>query len=307
MSTSRSNALRSLAAALALALASAIVPAAAQADHGGPGVAPTGNGSFEAACPFSHQLSDDPLVHPFSPGASHLHEFYGSSGTNAFSSFLTLRLQSTTCVRHGSATQQADRSAYWVPALFDNGTRVDAPAVDAYYKTMYRAPESIEPFPLNLNMIAGSAKGGPSEVDAATVWSFRCKGETVVRGSETVAPTCRTAPLELAIRFPDCWNGLQTDSVDHKSHMAYSRKVDGDTVKTCPASHPRPVPALQITLRYPTEGGPGVRLAPGAINTAHADFMNGWDPFTLNQLVHDCLNADHYCGGTDKPVPGHDD
>ena len=64
------------------------------------------------------------------------------------------------------------------------------------------------------------------------------------------------------------------------------------------------VPQLQLTLHYTTRGGPTTRLASGKIDTAHADFMNGWDTDKLAALVKHCMNADKYCGGTDRAVPG---
>lgn len=150
-------------------------------------------------------------------------------------------------------------------------------------------------------MIAGSGKGGPSEVDAERVWGYMCPGGTLVGGSATSAPTCKTNLTELVIRFPDCWNGVDLDSPDHKSHMAYSRRVAGAALRTCPATHLRLMPMLQLILRYPTAGGPSLQLSSGAINTAHADFMNGWDQPRLSALVRDCLVADMYCGGGDAP------
>ena len=39
---------------------------------------------FLADCPFSHRLPDDPIVFPGLPGASHMHSFFGSRVTNAY-------------------------------------------------------------------------------------------------------------------------------------------------------------------------------------------------------------------------------
>ena len=68
-------------------------------------------------------------------------------------------------------------------------------------------------------------------------------------------PDCGGKTLVLQIRFPDCWDGVNLDSADHKSHMAYT--VGG----ICPSNYPVPVPLLELNLRYQTAGGPGVTLA----------------------------------------------
>lgn len=38
---------------------------------------------FLADCSYSHRLPDDPIVFPGMPGASHMHNFFGSRVTNA--------------------------------------------------------------------------------------------------------------------------------------------------------------------------------------------------------------------------------
>ncbi len=40
-------------------------------------------GQFVAKCLYSHSAPDDPIVWPGRPGRSHLHDFYGATGTNA--------------------------------------------------------------------------------------------------------------------------------------------------------------------------------------------------------------------------------
>ena len=108
------------------------------------------------------------------------------------------------------------------------------------------------------------------------------------------------------MKFPDCWDGIHLESLDHKSHMAYSRRPNRlRTRRVCPSTHPRVMPQITMEVRYPTSGGPLTRLASGAMNTAHGDFMNAWKQQQLERLVRRCLNADRYCGGQDTPVPGH--
>lgn len=263
-------------------------------------------GAFHADCFLSHRAADDPIVFPRGPGASHLHDFFGSRSTDAFSTNESLRGDRTNCVRTNTRDRHADRSAYWVPTLYAAGQPVAPRSVGAYYTTGFRSMRAIAPFPRDLRVIAGDSKGAPPlDRSGARVVRWSCEGGQIAPGSQTVAPTCAST-LRLDIRFPDCWDGRGVDSRDHKSHMAYSMQArSGQVRRICPTTHPRLVPILQLSIRYPTTGGPAVQLASGAIDTAHADFMNGWNQRKLAMLVKRCLNKDRYCGGGDAPVPGH--
>jgi hypothetical protein len=91
--------------------------------------------------------------------------------------------------------------------------------------------------------------------------------------------------LELHVYFPDCWDGKHLDSLDHKSHMAYSRDF------ACPRTHPVKVPQIRLSIRYPTTSGRGVTLSSGGQLSAHADFFNAWDERVLARLVADCFGG----------------
>jgi hypothetical protein len=91
--------------------------------------------------------------------------------------------------------------------------------------------------------------------------------------------------LELHVNFPDCWDGKHLDSLDHKSHMAYSRDY------VCPRSHPVKVPRILLMIRYPFRSGRGVTLSSGGQLSAHADFFNAWNERVLTALVADCFEG----------------
>jgi hypothetical protein len=262
--------------------------------------APTGKGWWHADCSFSHRLHDDPIVFPGAAGASHSHDFLGARNLTATSTNESIRRSQTSCTRTNTPWSTTDRSAYWVPTLYVDDEPVAPRSATAGYSAGFRDISAIEPYPDALKIIVGDARGlNPGG------YQWRCEGATLARGSATVAPTCETG-LHLALRFPDCWNGVASDSANHKSHMAFSTQAaSGNPYRVCPSTHPVLVPELQLTIRYPTTGGPSTRLASGNISTAHADFMNGWDPDKLRGLVDRCMRADRYCGGSDDPVPGH--
>jgi len=238
--------------------------------------------NFIENCRFSHQAPDDPIVFPGKPGASHQHTFVGNRTTNAFSTFGSLRSGATTCMR------QDDTAAYWVPTLYQGTTPIFPQGATIYYRRGTVA--EVSPFPNNLRMIAGDAKATSPQGMRVTFWS--CGVESGVDRSAEV-PTCpdqRGSFLRLHIRFPECWDGRNLDSADHKSHMAYATRAG------CPSTHPVEVPQLTQIYRYPSRGGEGFSLASGGQYSGHADFVNAWKPGTLKKLVEGCLNALVHCG-----------
>ncbi|MCB0084340.1 MAG: DUF1996 domain-containing protein [Caldilineaceae bacterium] len=243
-------------------------------------------GEFVAFCEFHHRLMDDPIVFPGQPGASHSHEFMGNMSTDAHSTIESLQNGSTTC------DPITDRSSYWVPTLFDAADQpVAIEQATFYYLVNVDDPSAVQSYPLGLKIIAGNAKATQPAEAAHIKWS--CLGAPDSSTGEIV--TCPTeSQLELLINFPDCWNGHDLDSADHKSQMAYS------AAGVCPATHPVVVPALQFKLRYATNGTAGMRLASGPGYTAHGDFFNAWDSAALINRLQ-CLHKLEKCGAAGYP------
>src|SRR5205085_7645155 len=79
---------------------------------------PSDIGAFRISCDFSHMANDDPIVFPNQPGRSHLHTFFGNTGTNAFSTADSIATTGNSTCRGGTA----NRSAYWVPSMIDTKT-----------------------------------------------------------------------------------------------------------------------------------------------------------------------------------------
>ena len=102
--------------------------------------------------------------------------------------------------------------------------------------------------------------------------------------------------IESYLDFPQCWDGVNLDSANHQSHMAYP--VNND----CPASHPVPVPKLRQVIRYPANGDPArFRLASGAGYTMHGDFFNAWPVAEMERRVRDCIRPIIKCGADGIP------
>jgi hypothetical protein len=249
--------------------------------------APIRVAEFVARCDLSHRAPDDPIVYPGRPGAAHMHDFYGNRRTSARSTTKSLQRGKTTC------NPKVDRAAYWFPTLYFKGKAVRPRRATFYYVTSHEDPTKVRSLPQGLRIIAGDAKATrPLE---PTVAEWACLGASVDANPRMVR--CPDgSDLELHLRFPDCWNGRDLDSRDHKSHMAYSR------ADRCPKSHPVPVAELKFKLRYPIEGGKDVRLASGPGYTAHGDFVNTWDQRELSRRVSQCLRRVIKCGEDGKPL-----
>jgi hypothetical protein len=239
--------------------------------------------NFVSGCSFSHRNNDDPIVFPGKPGLSHDHTFLGNSTTNAFSTLDTLKGGTSSCRRPG------DTAAYWVPTLVSSSGQAIVPrAATVYYRRHTLAPVSA--FPQGFKLIAGNSKATAAQGLRITSWN--CGPIAEIRPQATI-PTCPDADrqgLALHVQFPDCWDGLNLDSADHQSHMAYS--VRG----VCPAGHAVAVPAVQVNVRYLSAGGAGLTLASGGQFSGHADFFNAWNQAALERLVTGCLNALRHCG-----------
>ena len=239
-------------------------------------------GMFKVVCDYSHTNSDDPIVYPGRPGAAHQHEFSGNRTTNYATTDASLARGGTTCAN------TADKSAYWAPALLQDGRRIEPLTTQIYYRASNRNPSVIKTIPKGLRMIAGNPHSTTAQSVNVTGWT--CGGNPP--NFTNTMPTCGSGDkLRNRIRFPECWDGRNLDSADHKSHMAYL--VSG----SCPSSHPVAIPRVDIEVHYGSipGGASRVRLSSGSWTSLHGDFWNAWDPATLQRFVTYCLNWQRIC------------
>lgn len=254
-----------------------------------------GTGAFRTTCDFSHMAYDDPIVYPGQPGVSHLHAFFGNTGANANSTADSIATTGNSTCRGGTL----NRSSYWVPPVVDTRTgKVIKPnSMSVYYKTGYRSvnPADVNVFPYGLRMIAGDMKNdNPGEPWATTGYGYSCVSSNGSYGEGREIPQCNSGDdMVQHVYFPQCWDGVNLDSPDHKSHMAYPEPGQG-----CPASHPVAVP--EITYNVPYTVGPND--APGmwrlssdnySINSpggysGHGDWFMGWKPEAMKAFVDNC-------------------
>jgi hypothetical protein len=253
---------------------------------------------FSVDCKFSHQSFDDPIVYAGLPGAAHSHEFTGAWSTNALSTLATLLGSGTTCLTNKAEDPLADKSAYWAPTLFQDGERVPLKSMSLYISLGEKNnPEQISKlrsFPPGLKMIADIKNSYRFESGG---WG--CGGEPNKVMGITPGPEIVPCPggIQNGVVFPDCWDGVNLDSPDHRSHMAYTPPGSSN----CPASHPVYLPQIFIKHVYDREApggrgeGGGYTLAEGQGGTEgwtgnfHSDFINAWDQDELDFLVQHCL------------------
>jgi hypothetical protein len=238
--------------------------------------------NFITTCRFSHENTDDPIVFPGLPGKSHDHTFFGNNTTNAFSTLGSLLSGTSSCRRPG------DTAAYWVPTLVSaQATPIQPVAATIYYRRRSLGP--VTAFPPGLRMIAGNSKATTPQSLQIVRWD--CGQGGGVQPSATI-PTCpdaRQNALRVHITFPSCWDGVNLDSPDHQSHMAYPMRG------RCPSDHPVATPQITLISRYAVTGGPGLFLSSGGQLTGHSDFFNAWNQGALQSLVNGCLNALRHC------------
>lgn len=247
--------------------------------------------SFHVTCATSHVLNDDPIVFPGQPGRSHRHVFFGARSADAASTTASLRRSRTTC---GDAK---DTASYWAPSIEVAG-RMRRGTMNAYYQRAGKRRAAA--LPPGLRMIAGNMHAATPQSMRVTSW--QCTGSKRRRSSpqSRAVPRC-AAGQQLAgwVRFPDCWNGRNLDSADHRSHMAYA--VRG----RCSSSHPVEVMKLVVRITWPTRpaSAAAVTLGGGMMPSTgfHADFWNAWHQPALQQLRWDCIEVARPCGLVTAP------
>lgn len=246
----------------------------------------------------------DPIVFPGVPSpSSHHHTFVGNDGINPDSTSESLH-------NSGGSTCQggiANRSAYWWPTLYDTSTgQVKTPKQTLlYYNTrvVSEVAESLVSVPQGLKMIAGDASN--ASVETASNFHWSC-GSVTANGGKSIPPNCNSAnDLRFTLSFPMCWDGVNLDSADHKSHMAYEEGVTGNR---CPTTHPVRIPNITFIVDFNlnvTGETANWRLSSDMYDSSlppglslHGDVMSAWDEQWLDLAVTNCLKGKKDCGSS---------
>jgi hypothetical protein len=271
-------------------------------------------GAFRFLCNAGQILADDPIVYPGQPGKSHLHQFYGNTAANAYSTYESLRTTGgSTCF------SPLNRSAYWMPALLDGKGNVVRPDyVAVYYKRTPSSNPKVSdptnpeyegmgiPLPNGLRFIFGFDMLNPSAPVTGQRY-FNCDGPTAVPGIyANLAIALSHCPagnrVGAVISAPECWDGKNLDSANHRSHVAYTGTgiYNGQAYYKCPTGYPFVIPTFTIGAWYTIAQGDDTskwhyssdEMFPGqpAGYTFHADWFGGWDPTAISLWTDNCIN-----------------
>lgn len=248
---------------------------------------------------------DNVIVAPgVSNGAHHMHDYVGNQETDAFSSDDDLANGDTSC------RNQGDKSTYYWPVLrLQNGNdENDADAdgggrdknvgeiqtPDQVTLKFVGSPVSkVTAMPRFLRIITGDAKAFTNgDANANASWSCTGFENRQLKDKYPICP--EGSKVVRTFNFQSCWDGQNTDSANHRTHVAFADPRSG----RCPQGF-RAIPQLVQRVVYDVPPGPGfaVDSFPEQLHkpiTDHGDFINVFDE-RLMQRVAKCVNDGRRC------------
>ncbi|TQK42791.1 uncharacterized protein DUF1996 [Streptomyces sp. SLBN-118] len=264
-------------------------------------------GTFQSRCGRNenkHFNPDNVIVAPgVSNGAHHMHDYVGNLETDAFATNDDLAAAGTTCTN-------GDRSTHYWPVLRLRNGKIEADAnlpgggqdgnvgrilQPASVQLTFRgSPVSkVTAMPTFLRIITGDAKAFTNGTANANA-SWSCTGFEN-RQLKDKYPLCpQGSNVVRTFKFQSCWDGSNTDSANHRTHVAFAR-ANG----TCPNGF-RAIPQLVQRITY--------KIAPGSVfavdsfpeqlhkpGTDHGDFINVMSASLMRKAVN-CINSGRRCG-----------
>ncbi len=149
------------------------------------------------------------------------------------------------------------------------------------------------------------AVGGTAQLSlGARHFNWYCDTDT---SPTQFTPGTKNCPGDLIIelQFPECWDGVNLDSPNHRSHLSYpAPHVVNGVLVNCPDSHPVQIPQVSYKLAYSnatqaagwklsSDTMPDMTHANGT--TFHGDWIGGWEPAVLQKFVSLCLVGKKDC------------
>ncbi|MGW6570006.1 DUF1996 domain-containing protein [Streptomyces sp. NPDC054975] len=265
-------------------------------------------GSFTTNCGRNQNGKFNPdnvIVAPgVSNGAHHMHDYVGNQANDAFASDQDLARGRTTC------RNQGDRSTYYWPVLrLQNGQAEDDADADGGGKdqnvgeiqtpaqvtlNFVGSPVSkVTAMPRFLRIITGDAKAFTNgDANANASWSCTGFENRQLKDKYPICP--QGSKVVRTFRFQSCWDGRNTDSANHRTHVAFADPASGRCGKGF-----RAIPQLVQRIVYDVPPGPGfaVDSFPEQLHkpvTDHGDFINVFDQRLMRRVV-DCVNSGRRC------------
>lgn len=251
-------------------------------------------GTFTTRCGVNankNHNSDNVIVAPgVTNGAHHVHDYVGNQKVNAFSS-------NNTFLQGGSSCQNKnDLSAYYWPVIrVQDGTQeADANADgggkdlnvgkiltpnSAQIKYVGSPASKVVAMPQFLRIITGDAKAFVNgTANANAHWS--CTGFENKVQLTTQYPICpQGSNVVRTFAFQSCWDGVNIDSANHRTHVAFADPASG----VCGNGF-KAIPQLTMRLVY--------KVTP---------------PTIQNGVVKNAYAVDGFPEELHKPITDHDD
>ncbi|MEL3948764.1 MULTISPECIES: DUF1996 domain-containing protein [Streptomyces] len=248
---------------------------------------------------------DNVIVAPgVSNGAHHMHDYVGNQETDAFSGDDDLANGDTSCRNRG------DKSTYYWPVLrLQNGNDENDADADGGGRDKnvgeIQTPDQVTlkfvgspvgkvtAMPRFLRIITGDAKAFTNgDANANASWSCTGFENRQLKDKYPICP--RGSKVVRTFNFQSCWDGQNTDSANHRTHVAFADQRSG----RCPQGF-RAIPQLVQRVVYDVPPGPGfaVDSFPEQLHkpiTDHGDFINVFDE-RLMQRVAKCINGNRRC------------
>ncbi|MFE0488065.1 DUF1996 domain-containing protein [Streptomyces griseoaurantiacus] len=273
-------------------------------------------GTFSVNCGVNQNKNyntDNVIVAPgVTNGAHHTHDYVGNQDVNAFSNNDTFAAAGTSCDKKG------DKSSYYWPVMrvqdgtqeFDQNNDGGGKegnvgkiltAKQAEIKYVGSPTSKVVGMPKFLRIITGDAKAFTNGTANANA-HFSCTGfEDKVQLTDKYPICPKGSDVVRSFAFQSCWDGQNTDSANHRSHVAFA-DANGNCAggfKAIPQltmrlvySVPTPVIANgQVKNAYAVDGFPEQLHKP--IND-HDDFISVMDQNLMNQVVS-CVNTGRKC------------